>query len=301
MSDLPTASKFGPTLPPHVLAAREAKRKRLAEAKEAASKGNSDKTQSTSLALDASGDSKKESEEKSEDVHVKKVRVIGPSMGPFVCPTRPDREPNLSEEEEERPKSHLYIPNLNKKRESEDERKPTTNSNGRDEWMTLPPSRGDWAAKQADPLSLRNRKFMIGSSASLAGRDADSSWNETDAERKKRIAEEMMGLRKRNEPGPAVRTDEPSGRDQELARQVEEYNSQVRNKSLMEEFREQSSNQSGKNEHAKVKGPDDPSKRGFDYEKDVASAGQTIGGTQINEFVKRASEMDSKFSKGRYL
>ncbi len=45
---------------------------------------------------------------------------------------------------------------------------------------------------------------------------------------------------------------------------------------------------------------DDPSKRAFDYEKDMGSAAK-IGHAQKREMLKRAADLGSKFSKGSFL
>lgn len=50
----------------------------------------------------------------------------------------------------------------------------------------------------------------------------------------------------------------------------------------------------------KKKKEDDPSKRGFDYEKDMA-AGTKIGHAQKREMLNRAADFGSRFAKGSYL
>lgn len=56
-------------------------------------------------------------------------------------------------------------------------------------------------------------------------------------------------------------------------------------------------------QHKKNKGAeveDDPSKRAFDREKDMAS-GKGISGSQKSEMLKKAGGFSSKFSGGSYL
>lgn len=45
---------------------------------------------------------------------------------------------------------------------------------------------------------------------------------------------------------------------------------------------------------------DDPSKRAFDREKDMAAGGR-VGHAQRNEMLKKAAGFSSKFSGGSYL
>ncbi|KAK9377763.1 uncharacterized protein V1513DRAFT_482123 [Lipomyces chichibuensis] len=301
--------KVGPQLPPHILAAREAKRKRLADTVAADARKVQESNLETKAAqsVTLSGDSiednadqsnRKDNDSPDADAPVKKTRTIGPSMGPFVGPARSDTRESPDRRDGSEPRSHLKRFDDEPVRNTRAEENASRSSGSvRDEWMTLPPTKSDWAAKQTDPLQLRPRKFLTGSSASRAGQGADQSWMETEAERKKRVAEEMMGLRKKQEDQPTIELSRPTERDEELAQQVKEYNERNRGKSLMEQYQAVVGSNSG----GEGKKPDDPSKRGFDYEKDIASGGRTMDSSRIQEFVKRASSMDSKFSKGRYL
>ncbi|KAK9387008.1 hypothetical protein V1515DRAFT_602613 [Lipomyces mesembrius] len=300
------SAKVGPQLPPHILAAREAKRKRLAETAAADAREvqeNNDETkaaQNVTLsgeAIENNADQSKRKEKDSPDADapVKKTRTIGP----FVEPAKSDTRESPDRHDGSEPSSHLKRFDDDEPVRSTQAEEKTSRSRGpvRDEWMTLPPTKSDWAAKQADPLQLRPRKFLTGSSASGAAQGADQSWMETEAERKKRVAEEMMGLRGKQDDQTTIGLPRRTERDEELARQVKEYNERNRGKSLMEQYQAVVSSNSG----GGGKKPDDPSKRGFDYEKDIASGGRTMDSSRIQDFVKRASSMDSKFSKGRYL
>ncbi|KAK9369673.1 hypothetical protein V1509DRAFT_618768 [Lipomyces kononenkoae] len=304
------SSKVGPELPPHILAAREAKRKRLAESTTARNAGNvqgrKDETipapNVTSSADHIENKTGPLADDNSEGRHaeapVKRAKTIGPAMGPFdQSPESGSREGPGRHDESEQPGHLKRLDDLRRVGSTAPEETAKPGVSVRDEWMTLPPTKSDWAAKQNDPLQLRARKFMTGSSALRAGQGADKSWMETEAERKKRVAEEMMGLRSKQDDLPAYGPSRPTERDEELARQVQEYNERNRGKSLMEQHQDSIRRDSGD----KGKKPDDPSKRAFDYEKDIASGGRTMGSSTIQDFVKRASSMDSKFSKGRYL
>ncbi|KAK9462485.1 uncharacterized protein V1516DRAFT_670385 [Lipomyces oligophaga] len=172
---------------------------------------------------------------------------------------------------------------------------PNSSRSKREEWMTVPPTEQDWARSRADPTQIKNKKFLSGPSATTGKRGADRTWSETESERKKRVAEEMMGLRQRanDEPKPATRVEV---RDTELDTRVQEFNARNRGKSLLELHREGLAN-SG----VSSREPDDPSKRAFDYEKDIASGGRVLTSSKIDELSQRAEGMNSRFSKGKYM
>ena len=62
----------------------------------------------------------------------------------------------------------------------------------------------------------------------------------------------------------------------------------------MDEF---SSSKAGQREKEKE---DDPSKRGFDREKDMALGGR-VGHVQKRDMLAKAADFGSRFQKGRYL
>jgi Protein of unknown function (DUF3752) len=79
--------------------------------------------------------------------------------------------------------------------------------------------------------------------------------------------------------------------DEETARRLKEHNDKYRGQSLLAE-------------HQKQKGleekEDDPSKRGWDWEKDMKAAPK-LGRGQKKEMVDRASGFSSRFSGGGFL
>ncbi|KAK9476315.1 hypothetical protein V1514DRAFT_354450 [Lipomyces japonicus] len=176
----------------------------------------------------------------------------------------------------------------------------------REEWMTVPPSEADWAASQADPTKLKNKRFSSGPGATLR-RGLDPTWTESEVERKKRLGEEMMGLRqKADESGSINRSSRSGFRDEALDRRVQQYNEQVRGKSLLEQHQDSLGSKSGKannnnNNNDDDIAADDPSKRRFDYQKDIASGGRIMDASALQRITKNAGSIDSKFAKGQYL
>lgn len=67
----------------------------------------------------------------------------------------------------------------------------------RDEWMTMPPTQDDLAARM-DPSKIRARGFNTGKGARARaagdGNDGSSTWHETPEQKRKRLADEVMGV-----------------------------------------------------------------------------------------------------------
>ncbi|KAK6330226.1 hypothetical protein TWF730_004721 [Orbilia blumenaviensis] len=165
----------------------------------------------------------------------------------------------------------------------------------RDEWMLVPPEQGDWTSK-VDPTKIRSRKFQTGKGARApTAKGGDNSlWMETAADKAKRVADEVMGVRRpANETGEDEDPRAKAARmeAEETQRRIDEYNAKNRGKSLMEE-------------HSKSKDrkeEDDPSKRAFDREKDIVGSSKKIGLQQKKQMLERAADFGSRFSKGSYL
>jgi hypothetical protein len=85
-----------------------------------------------------------------------------------------------------------------------------------------------------------------------------------------------------------------SKEDEATARRIREYNEKVRGKSLYEERRERKEKDGTKEEE------DDPSKRGFDREKDMALGGR-MGHGEKREMLVKAKDFGSRFQKGSFL
>ncbi|KAM0799135.1 hypothetical protein BDR22DRAFT_856826 [Usnea florida] len=163
----------------------------------------------------------------------------------------------------------------------------------REEWMLLPPKQDDWSAR-ADPTKLKNRKFNTGKGAKAPGQKGTAEnalWTETPEQKRQRLADEVMGVKKPAQLGPEDKMDKWKEEEaRETGRRIREYNEKNRNTSLY-------------NEHAKA-GPkekeDDPSKRAFDREKDMGM-GVKIGHKQKREMMSKAKDFGTRFEKGRYL
>ena len=72
----------------------------------------------------------------------------------------------------------------------------------RDAWMTMPPTQDDLSAR-FDPTKLRARKFNTGRGITTTGAGSDmgasSLWTETPEQKRKRLADEVMGVQSKDE------------------------------------------------------------------------------------------------------
>ncbi|KAI4171923.1 MAG: hypothetical protein LQ348_006845 [Seirophora lacunosa] len=161
--------------------------------------------------------------------------------------------------------------------------------------MLVPPKPEDWSAR-LDPTKLRNRKFNTGKGAKAppargAGKGGDV-WTETPEEKRRRLEDEVMGVRK-----PAQVADDRRERGREDEGERREREARIR------EFNEKNRGASLYTSHKQTKPEaqeDDPSARAFDREKDMAG-GMKIGHAKRREMVHKAADFGSRFAGGKYL
>lgn len=165
----------------------------------------------------------------------------------------------------------------------------------RADWMLVPPSDSDWTGR-IDPTKLKNRKFTSGkgSKAPTEKGGISAIWTETPEQKRQRLEDEVLGRKDKSVNGPERkhRDGGASKEEQATARRIKEYNEKNRGKTLME-IKETEAG--GKKEEE-----DDPSKRAFDREKDMALGGR-MGHMQKKELLKKAGDFGSRFEKGNYL
>lgn len=157
----------------------------------------------------------------------------------------------------------------------------------RDDWMTMPPTQDDLAAR-LDPTKQRARKFNSGKSAGGGG-GMSSAWTETPEQKLKRLQDEAMGI---SSAPPSAGTASTGGRSKEEERRARKMREKIdasRGKSLVEQH------QSKK----KIE-EDDPSKRVFDYEKDMAVQGN-LNHKQKREMLSKSKGFGDRFSSGNFL
>jgi hypothetical protein len=159
----------------------------------------------------------------------------------------------------------------------------------RDDWMTLPPTQDDLAARM-DPTKMRARKFNTGKSSG-AGGGMSSAWTETPEQKLKRLQDEAMGISTPANSAPPTNESKKSKEDARRERKMREKIDAARGKSLVEQHAEKGT--------GKVK-EDDPSKRAFDYEKDMAVIG-TANHKQRRELLNKSKSFGDRFASGSFL
>lgn len=165
----------------------------------------------------------------------------------------------------------------------------TTNKVQRDEWMTLPPTQDDLAARM-DPSKMRARKFNSGKGAGGPS-GMSSAWTETPEQKLKRLQDEAMGISTPSNAPIAQLEPKRNKEEERRARKMREKIDAARGKSLVEQH---AAKGTGKEKE------DDPSKRAFDYEKDMAVSG-TVNHKQRREMLSKSKGFSDRFSSGRYL
>jgi len=116
-----------------------------------------------------------------------------------------------------------------------------------------------------------------------------SSWNESPEERRKRLENEVLGIKTPSTTTTSGTSRTKSKVDEETSRRIKENIEKHRGKSLVEE-------QQQRNPEDKE---DDPSKRAFDYEKDIGDV--RVGHSARRDMLNRAQNFGSRFSGGGYL
>lgn len=166
----------------------------------------------------------------------------------------------------------------------------------RDDWMLVPPSQD--SAARADPTQLKARRFATargGGPVAPPSKGISAIWTETPDEKRRRLEDEVLGrVEAATSAAPSSSKNDRRGarEDAETERQIREYNERNRGKSLYEAHKDRKDSAEEKE--------DDPSKRAFDREKDMALGGR-LGHGQKKEMMAKAADFGSRFQKGKYL
>ncbi|PNP44817.1 hypothetical protein TGAMA5MH_03626 [Trichoderma gamsii] len=169
----------------------------------------------------------------------------------------------------------------------------------RDEWMLAPPPSSSTFSER-DTTKLRARKFASKPSAKPStAPGAPSIWTETPEEKLKRLQDAVLGRTSASSSteaggGASELQRKKQLRDEALAADIQAQ----RGKTLLEEH------QGGKKKAGPAARPedeeDDPSKRAFDREKDMAVGGR-ITATQRKELINKSANFGGRFQKGSFL
>ena len=277
-------ASVGPELPPHL-----AKRKRSEEAHDT---------------VDIPPKRQRSSSPSSHDTKFR--RIIGPAAPPAPLSELPTTHPGPDADSSDSddgfgpslppPPGSINQESERKRQEAlaeEEAAREASTKPLREEWMLLPPKQDDWSAR-ADPTKLKNRKFNTGKGSKAPTQKGGTDnvlWTETPEQKRQRLEDEVMGVKKPAQLGPEEKTNKwKEDEARETQRRIQEYNEKNRNISLYSEH---------KKAVPKEK-EDDPSARAFDKEKDMGM-GMKIGHAQKRELLNKAKDFGSRFEKGNYL
>jgi len=213
-------SGAGPELPPHLVAKR--KRPVDEEGDQAASDRRTNRSRSSS-----------------SDGAQKRPRIIGPSLPPAVLDELPTSNPNPHSESDSDddfgpappPAAGQYDAEAetlcSKAAAVEEQAREAAKKPKREEWMLVPPKQDDWSSR-VDPTKLKNRKFNTGKGAkgpAQKGGTDSALWTETPEEKRKRLEDEVMGVKR---PAHLDQTSHTSARSsaeaKETEKRIREYN-----------------------------------------------------------------------------
>ncbi|PFH56868.1 hypothetical protein XA68_15838 [Ophiocordyceps unilateralis] len=165
----------------------------------------------------------------------------------------------------------------------------------RDTWMLAPPP-AKTTYTERDPTRLRARKFASKPTATAPPSSSSSTsiWTETPEEKLRRLQDSVLG---RSAPEPPAATRGPSAeaareRESNIAATVKAQ----RGTSLYDEHDKKRRRGVGVARGEE----DDPSKRAFDKDKDMALGGK-IGTAKRRELVSKSANFGGRFQKGSYL
>jgi Protein of unknown function (DUF3752) len=273
----------GPELPPHLM-----KRKRSSDS------GSDDTGESSSPPrINAT----------SRD---KPRRVLGPALPPAPFDERPIEPADKLEEEDSSSDDDGYGPSLPpapgsaaakeaeaqaQAREEAAAIQEKSKKPQREEWMLAPPTDSSWSSR-VDPTKLKNRKFATGKGAKAPSEKTGISviWTETPEQKRQRLEDEVMGRKDLSAQSTWKKPRKDDAEAESTARRIREYNEKNRGQSLIEQH---------KKAVPKEK-EDDPSKRAFDKEKDMALGGR-IGHVEKKQMLKQAGDFGSRFERGSFL
>ncbi|KAG0326049.1 hypothetical protein BGZ99_010188 [Dissophora globulifera] len=276
-----TTEDFAPALPPELVEARRIAREK---AQQASSTSTSKRVLGPSLPSSVSIGSQRQYDEDDSDDD-----IVGP-----VLPSDLDREAlsKQSRIREFEERAERMRKKLNKVDEDDQATFKDTKT-AREEWMMVPPESrllGD------DPLKVTARTFQ---KRELKPQDS-SLWTETPGDREKRLrgdprdgdgeSSQRKKSKRRDDDDDVHRSQEDIDREE----RIRQYNAKNRSESLFDAH----STKYVKSKAWQKETEDNPSARPFDREKDVLG-GRRIDHRQRDELVKQASDLGSKFARGK--
>ncbi|KAJ3847291.1 hypothetical protein EV368DRAFT_51456 [Lentinula lateritia] len=186
-------------------------------------------------------------------------------------------------------------------REEEEEKK---RGPKREEWMLVPPSKGDLLAN-LDPSKLtRPRQFARTTPASASSSKSSgvgNLWTETPAERQQRLADEVMGKKR---PAARVAAEEESLEskrrrlaEEDVRKGVQEHTRKMRGAALIESHIEKESDE--RRAKGEKIGTEDEKYPGiWDHGRDMAVSGRIMDDSKRNKMIRDAKSLGDRFGSG---
>lgn len=240
--------------------------------------------------------SKSDIEQEPEDSDESSDDDFGPQLPPFGAP----KSGPSKYETESRPPPRAH---------DGDTENLTTKKRQRDDWMLVPPENTSWTSGP-NSASLTNRKFMSGKST-RGGRSTDgagSVWTEDPAQKRQRLENELLGISSESSARSGGSRDlsarsNSATADKVKSLTVSSYSLQrmsICGSNIKKAKGGKSSLYESHQKDIQKPKEDDPSKRAFDYEKDVAGKTSISSGAR-KKLLNQASDYTSRFSGGKYI
>ncbi|KAL7939607.1 hypothetical protein V8C35DRAFT_287135 [Trichoderma chlorosporum] len=156
--------------------------------------------------------------------------------------------------------------------------------------LAPPPSSSTFSER--DTTRIRARKFASKPKpTSSTAPGAPSIWTETPEEKLRRLQDSVLGRAPSTSDGLTEEQQRKARRDEALAANIQAQ----RGKTLLEEHSKAAGGKAKPDEEE-----DDPSKRAFDREKDMAVGGR-ITSTQRRDLINKSANFGGRFQKGSFL
>ncbi|KAI9141899.1 hypothetical protein BKA69DRAFT_1071840 [Paraphysoderma sedebokerense] len=161
----------------------------------------------------------------------------------------------------------------------------------RGEWMLVPPDPSS-GIPMAGPASLKSRSFASRAKPT----EIDKSWTETPAEKRERLQQKALDSSSSKKKRPRSPSPPRSDRDVLLAASVQQHNESHRAQSLLTMYESSSDHM-----QRRLEQHDDPTKRGWDRDKDMAG-GKRMDVKQRQDVIKKAGTgLGGRFGGGGFL
>ncbi|PFH48283.1 hypothetical protein AMATHDRAFT_130164, partial [Amanita thiersii Skay4041] len=161
----------------------------------------------------------------------------------------------------------------------------------RDEWMLKPPSSSDLLVS-LDPKKLTKARQFSRTTAPSTGKVDHSLWTETPAEKQQRLADEVMGKRRRAVDVDQEVDDDKKRRrkdEEHVRRGIDDYTTRVRGAALIEQHAAASAKKNEKDEPPVI----------WDHARDMALGGRLMDDEKRNKFIKEARGLGDRFNTGK--